>query len=150
METFSADIAKGIVDFLETLNPLYWFHRTKINSRPTKGVTEADYYFMGDRQQPPELRDYLTKLAPTIDGFKPTEICINKYEVGSGMPEHIDAAMYSHNMVIALSDHGDGITIAGEFYRDVPGKGWIMPISSPPHEVTPVKFKRYTLIYLYD
>ncbi|AEH03579.1 DNA endonuclease [Pseudomonas phage PhiPA3] len=105
---------------------------------------------MGDRQQPTELRKFLYDLAPIIDGWKPTEMCLNKYEVGNGMPEHIDLAMYRHNMVIALCDHGDGLLINGEFYVDTPGQGVILPFKSPPHEVPPVKTRRYVLIYLYE
>lgn len=128
----------------------YWYHRNKINSRPTKGDPTADYYFMGDKQQPKELRDTLFGLAPTIDGMKPAEACLNRYEIGTGMPEHIDIAMYRHNMVIPLCDKGDGLLVEDKFYVDVPGQGLIMPFKSPPHEVPPVKHKRYTLIYLYE
>lgn len=147
---FSPDIAKQLVEYLRELNPKYWYHRLKINSIPTKGTTEADYWFLGDGQMSPELKECLRTLAPTIHGTKPREMIVNRYEVGFGMPEHIDKAMYVHNMVIALSDEGDGLDIEGVFHQDRPGAGWIMPIKSPPHEVPPVKHQRFTLIYLYD
>ena len=150
VEAFSAEIAEGIVGYLDDLKPGYWYHRDKINSRPTKGDPTASYFFLGDRQQPKELRDYLFDLAPTIDGAKPDEACINRYEVGYGMPEHIDQALYRFNMVIALCDHGDGLVVDGKLYVDSPGKGLILPCVSPPHEVPPVQHKRYTLIYLYE
>lgn len=105
---------------------------------------------MGDGQQPKELRDTLFKLAPTIDGMKPVEACLNRYEVGTGMPEHIDIAMYRYNMVIPLCDNGDGLIVDGVFHVDVPGEGLIIPFKSPPHEVPLVKHRRYTLIYLYE
>jgi hypothetical protein len=135
---------------VETLPITQWYHRLKINSKPTKGDPTADYWFMGDRQMPKELRDHLLALAPTIDGAKPEEICLNRYEVGNGMPEHVDIAMYRYNMVIHLSDHGDGLLVGDVFYVDKPGQGVIMPFKSPPHEVPPVKHRRYTLIYLYE
>lgn len=147
---FSADIAKQIVDYLEVLPSGYWFHRLKINSIPTKGTTDADYWFMGDGQMPKDLKECLRTLAPMIDGYGPTEICLNRYEVGNGMPEHIDRAFYRYNMVIPLSDYGDGLFVEDQWYVDKPGSGLIMPIKSPPHHVPPVKHKRYTLIYLYD
>lgn len=150
VEAFSAQTSKNLIDYMEELPIERWFHRLKINSKPTKGDPTADYWFMGDRQMPKELRDHLFDLAPTIDGEKPTEACVNRYEVGNGMPEHIDIAMYRYNMVIALSDHGDGLLIEGEFHVDEPGKGVIMPFKSPPHEVPPVTHRRYTLIYLYE
>lgn len=150
VDLFSDQISADIVAYCEELPDARWFHRLKINSIPTSGDPTADYWFMGDRQMPSELRSFLDELAPTIDGEKPTEICLNRYEVGNGMPEHVDIAMYRHNMVIALCDHGDGILIEGKFYPDRPGKGVIMPFKSPPHEVPPVKHKRYVLIYLYE
>lgn len=150
VDSFSAQTAANVIEYCDGLPDARWFHRLKINSIPTKGDPKADYWFMGDRQMPAELRKFLEYLAPTIDGDKPAEICINRYEIGNGMPEHVDIAMYRYNMVIALSDHGDGLLINGEFYVDKPGKGVILPFKSPPHEVPPVKHKRYVLIYLYE
>lgn len=150
VDAFSAEVAQGIITYIEGLHPAYWFHRHKINSKPTKGITAADYFFLGNGQQPKAFKEYLKAIAPTIDNFKPVEMCINRYEVGNGMPEHIDIAQYSYNMVIPLSDHGDGLLVNGDFYVDVPGKGLILPMRSPPHEVPPVNHRRYTLIYLYD
>ncbi|ABY63051.1 DNA endonuclease [Pseudomonas phage 201phi2-1] len=147
---FGPDDAKQIIEYVETLDPSYWFHRLKINSIPTKGTNKANYWFMGDGQMPKALKEYLNELAPTIDGFKPAEICLNRYEVGNGMPEHIDQAFYRYNMVIPLSNHGDGLFVEDEWYVDRPGSGLIMPIKSPPHHVPDVKHRRYTLIYLYD
>ena len=147
---FSAQNASEVVEYLEELPITRWFHRLKINSKPTKGDPTADYWFLGDRQMPKELRDHLFALAPTIDGELPIEACVNRYEIGTGMPEHVDIAMYRHNMVIPLSDHGDGLMVGDKFYVDVPGSGLIMPFKSPPHEVPPVTQRRYTLIYLYE
>lgn len=150
VDAFSGQIAKLIVEYLETLPDPYWFHRDKINSKPTAGTNKADYYFMGNRQMPAEFRDVLMALAPTIDKYKPKEICLNRYEIGTGMPEHVDIAMYRHNMVLPLCDLGDGLLVGDKFYKDNPGSGLIMPFKSPPHQVPPVKHKRYTLIYLYE
>lgn len=150
VDAFSARKAAELVEYLEELPQARWFHRLKINSRPTKGDPTADYWFLGDRQMPKELSEHLFELAPRIDGQPPAEACINRYEVGFGMPEHIDIAMYRHNMVIALSNHGDGLNIEGIFHQDRPGKGWILPFKSPPHDVPPVGHRRYTLIYLYE
>lgn len=147
---FSAQTSSNIIDYVELLPITQWYHRLKINSKPTKGDPTADYWFMGDKQMPNDLKAHLMELAPTIDGNKPEEICLNRYEIGNGMPEHVDIAMYRHNMVIPLSDHGDGLLVDGQFYVDKPGQGLIMPFKSPPHEVPPVKHRRYTLIYLYE
>lgn len=150
VDVCSAEFAEQLIAYLKTLPELYWYHRKKINSIPTKGTTDANYYFLGDGQMPVELKECLRTLAPTIDGFKPVEMIINRYGVGYGMPEHIDKAFYSYNMVIALSNNGDGLNIEGVFHKDDPGKGVIFPLKSPPHEVPPVQHERFTLIYLYD
>lgn len=150
VDAFSDLKAAELVNYLETVPDIYWYHRLKINSIPTGGDPTADYWFMGDRQQPKELNEALTYLAPIIDGWKPAEMCLNRYEIGNGMPEHIDLAMYRHNMVIPLCDNGDGLYVGETFYVDRPGKGLILPHKSPPHMVPPVKTRRYVLIYLYE
>lgn len=150
VDAFSAHNAADVVAYLEELPEARWFHRLKINSKPTKGVADADYWFLGDRQMPKELKEHLTYLAPSIDGEKPSEICVNRYEVGNGMPEHIDVALYRYNMAIALCEHGDGLFIEDTFYEDRAGSGVIFPFKSPRHEVPPVTKRRYTLIYLYE
>lgn len=150
VDAFSAQVSEILIEHIDQLPMGYWFHRKKINSIPTKGISAADYFFMGNNQMPKVLSDILFQLAPTIDGQKPLEACLNRYEIGNGMPEHVDKAMYRHNMVIPLCDHGDGLLVNGEFYVDNPGKGLIMPFVSPPHEVPPVTKRRYTLIYLYE
>ncbi|BDR26932.1 hypothetical protein RVBP20_1730 [Pseudomonas phage sp. NK1] len=149
-DVFSAEFAADLVSYLDTLEDSWWFNRKKINSIPTKGITECDYWFLGHNQMPVELRELLFHIAPKVEGAWLGEVLINRYEIGTGMPEHIDQAVYRYNMVIALNDNGDGITINGEFYQDVPGRATIFPIRSEPHEVPPVKNKRYVLIYLYE
>jgi hypothetical protein len=146
---FSADLAEAIVGALEALPPAYWYQRSKINSIPTKGVSECDYGFLGHNQMPKELRELLWDLAPSIPKAFLEEVCVNRYEVGTGMPEHIDLAEYQYNMVVALSNNGDGCTVMDEFFVDVPGKGMVFPRKSEPHAVPPVKHKRYVIIFLY-
>lgn len=147
---FSADIAKALRDVLEELPNEYWFHRDHINSIPTQGTTEADYWFLGERQMPKELKALLCSLAPKIERVPLGEVCVNRYEPGTGMPEHVDRAYYRHNMVIALNDDGDGIEINGEFFADIPGSGVVFPIKSEPHRVPPVSTRRYVVIFLYS
>lgn len=98
---------------------------------------------------PKDLRKALYQLAPVLPSTFIEEICVNKYEVGCGMPEHIDLAQYQYNMVVALCDHGDGVNIEGVFHVDEPGKGIIFPRKSVPHDVPAVKHKRYVVIFLY-
>ncbi|WDS62253.1 hypothetical protein [Pseudomonas phage D6] len=99
---------------------------------------------------PKALREVLWALAPDIERCPLGEVCVNRYEPGTGMPEHIDRAYYRHNMVIALNDDGDGIEISGVFHQDRPGEGVVFPIKSEPHGVPPVSKRRYVLIYLYN
>lgn len=147
---FSKDICEAIIEYVRELPDNYWYHRLKINSLPTKGSKICDYYFLGDGQQPKEFREFLNTLAPLVDGVKPKELIINKYEPGGYMPEHVDISLVLANMVIQLSDEGDGIEIEGKFIQDVPGNATIFPSASPPHEVPPVKKQRFVLIYLYE
>lgn len=98
---------------------------------------------------PAELRKTLFSLAPNLPRTFVEEVCVNRYEVGFGMPEHIDLAQYQYNMVVALCDNGDGVNIEGVFHVDEPGKGIIFPRKSAPHDVPPVKHQRYVIIFLY-
>lgn len=150
MDAFSTDIAEAIKAVLEEISEDRWFNRKKINSMPTQGTTDADYWFMGDGQMPKDLREILWKLAPKIERVPLGEVCVNRYEPGNGMPEHIDRAQYRHNMVVALNDDGDGIEISGVFQADVPGKGVVFPIRSEPHRVPPVSKRRFVVIFLYS
>ncbi|QBX32317.1 hypothetical protein [Pseudomonas phage PA1C] len=147
---FSQPVSERLVEYLKALPRARWYNRKKINSIPTKGTVEANYWFLGNGQMPKELSDYLFEIAPTINGIKPKEACVNMYEVGFGMPEHIDIAMYRFNVVIALCDNGDGLDLNGEFIPDVPGRAVIFPAKTPPHSVPPVKHLRFVLIYLYE
>lgn len=146
---FSQQVAEAVVATLEELPDGYWYNRKKINSIPTAGTTEANYFFLGHNQMPPDLRKTLWELAPKLPKAILEEVCVNRYEVGFGMPEHIDLAQYQYNMVVALCDNGDGVEIMGEFFKDHPGQGIIFPRKSAPHAVPPVKHKRYVIIFLY-
>lgn len=153
MELFSKEFCIDLIRELDQVEEARWFHRAKINSIPTKGSNLADYYFLGNHQMSKEMSERLFEAAPLINGLKPTEVCINKYLPGGYMSEHIDSSMmplYMHNLVLQLSDCGDGIEIEGEFYRDNPGHAIIMPAVSKPHGVPPVKHKRYVMICLYE
>lgn len=150
VDAFSPDECHYLLQELRAFDRARWFHRTKINSRPTQGSTEADYYFCGDRQQPKEFNEYLHSLAPKIEGAWLAEACVNWYPVGSHMPEHVDIARYRYNMVVALNDEGDGVECSGIFVPDVPGRGIIFPARSEPHRVPPVKHERFVIIYLYE
>lgn len=147
---FSEEECAYLLDEIAAFHPARWFHRLKINSRPTQGTDLADYYFCGDRQQPRAFRDYLWSLAPVVEGATLAEAIINRYDVGQYMPEHVDIARYRYNMVIPLCNAGDGLLIEGVFYPDVPGQGVVFPACSEPHEVPAVKHQRYVVIYLYE
>lgn len=139
-----------MVELVELLPETYWFHRSRINSLPTKGDPTSSYGFLGHNQMPKGLRDYLFSIAPEIPGAVLGEAIVNRYDVGDYMPEHVDLAFYDYNMVIALTDAGDGVEVQGEFYKDEPGRALVFSRKSEPHEVPPVKTKRYVLIYLYS
>lgn len=147
---FSKGTADLLVEHLRGFEEPRWFHRKKINSIPTQGDPTSDYWFCGDRQQPKDFNAYLRSLAPKIEGAWLEEAVINRYLPGNYMPEHVDIAQYRYNMVIALSELGDGVECSGVFHPDVAGSGIIFPARSEPHRVPPVKHERYVAIFLYE
>lgn len=148
---FSKAQCRELINDIKTMERARWYRRTRINSRPTKGTSACQYWFCGDRQQPAWLREKLFSLAPEIAGAKVVETCVNHYEVGDWMPEHIDYTIeYRYNMVVNLCEEGDGIEIEGEFYPDVAGRAVVFPIKSAPHAVPPVHHERYCIVYLYE
>lgn len=147
---FSKHECEELLGKIQQIESARWFRRLKINSIPTQGTTVADYYFLGDKQQPKEFNVYLRALAPKLEGVVLQEACINRYDVGQYMPEHRDITQHRFNMVIALNEDGDGITILDDFFPDVQGMATIFPYASKPHSVPPVKHQRYIVIYLYE
>lgn len=147
---FSDETCEQLKVELAELAEARWFHRTQTYGLPTEGITTADYYFLGDRQQPKEFNARLRALAPSFPGMELKEACINRYLPGGYLPEHIDVHMFRKNLVIALCDNGDGIEIEKIFYPDVKGDGIAFGVRSLPHKVPPVKHLRYVVIYLYD
>lgn len=126
-----------------------WYLRERINSLPTQGDRTSRYYFCGNRQQPQALNEYLRAIAPVIEGARLEEACINRYDVGDYMPEHVDSQPYRYNMVVHLCESGDGIEIEGQFHEDRAGRGVIFAARSVPHAVPPVRQQRYCIVYLY-
>lgn len=146
---FSKDVAAHIVTALGSVEQARWFKRNKINSIPTQGDPTASYWFLGDRQQTPEFNKLLRSVAPVIPGLKLEEAIINRYLPGDYMPEHIDRSVYFVNVVVALTETGDGLTREGVLLVDEPGVAHLFAAQSVPHGVAPVSKLRYTLIYLY-
>ena len=147
---YSKELTEGLIEYVKSLPKARWVHRDRINSIPTAGTSASDYWFLGDRQQPVELNEFLIAIAPVINGVKPSESIINHYDVGGGMPEHIDLGPYRVNMVVMLSDNSDGVEIDKVFHKDVPGTAVLFPLRSPPHRVPAVKHERFIIIYLYE
>lgn len=150
VDVFSKEFCDSLLEEVRELHEARWVHRKNINSRPTKGDVTSDYYFCGNHQFPKEMREALMQVAPQIEGCELGEVIINRYDVDGYMPEHVDVSPYRYNMVVALSDCGDGLTIRDEWHEDVPGRACIFPAFSAPHEVPPVKSQRFVLIYLYE
>ena len=147
---FSETVCDDLKQQLAAMHSARWFHRSKINSRPTTEGIEASYDFLGDRQQPKEFSAKLRALAPKYPGYFLTEIIINRYMPGDWMPEHIDIQNSRKNLVVPLCEDGDGVTIEGVFYPDVLGEGVCFSECSVPHAVPQVKSLRYVAIFLYE
>jgi hypothetical protein len=147
---FSKDVTDDLKQQLAEMHEARWFHREKINSRPTTQGTAASYDFLGDRQQPKEFNELLRSLAPMYPGHYLAEAIINRYKPGDYMPEHIDIQFYRKNLVIPLCADGDGVDIEGVFIPDVIGEGVCFSQCSVPHSVPAVKNLRYVAIFLYE
>lgn len=150
VDVYSKDFCDSLVEEIEEFHTARWVLRDHISSIPTKGTNKSHYYFCGDRQQPKDFNQAIRAVAPVIEGHELGEVCINRYDVNGYMPEHIDAADYRYNIVVALCEKGDGITVEGEWLEDKAGQAVVFPAFSVPHEVPPVKSKRYVLIFLYE
>lgn len=146
---FSKEQCRDLLEDIENIHPLRWARRTKINSLPTQGDPTSDYFFLGDRQQEKEFNKKLRAMAPVYPGLELSQACINRYDPGQYMPEHIDWSTNRVNMVVALNEDGDGVEIKGVFSPDVQGEAVVFYDKSPPHRVPPVKNQRYVVIYLY-
>ncbi len=147
---YSKEFCDSIVKDIEQFHPVRWLNRKKINSIPTKGDPTCDYLFAGHGSFPQEFKEALFKVAPVIEGYQCLEICINRYDPGMYMPEHVDVDYYKYNMVVNLTEMGDGIEVKGNFIEDVAGMATIFPRRSCPHAVPVVKHQRYILIFLYE
>lgn len=147
---FSNEICADLKHRLSAMHDARWFHRAKINSRPTTEGVLASYDFLGDRQQPKDFNVLLRSLAPKFPGYFLAEAIINRYKPGDWMPEHIDIQRYRKNIVIPLCEDGDGIEIEGVFHPDVLGMGVCFSDVSAPHAVPRVRSLRYVAIFLYE
>ena len=147
---FSKEVCDDLKKRLAEMHEARWYHRAKINSRPTKGTNVASYDFLGDRQQPKDFNALLRSLAPKFPGFFLTEAIINRYKPGDYMPEHLDVQTYRKNLVIPLCEDGDGIEIEDVFYPDVLGEGVCFVDNGFRHAVPQVKSLRYVAIFLYE
>lgn len=147
---FSKEVCDNLKKHLGEMHEARWYHRAKINSRPTTQGVEASYDFLGDRQQTKEFNALLRSLAPKYPSYFLAEAIINRYKPGDWMPEHIDIQNYRKNMVIPLCEDGDGVLVNGEFFPDVIGEGICFSSCSVPHEVPRVKSLRYVAIFLYE
>ncbi|MGG4591679.1 hypothetical protein ACLPJK_25830 [Pseudomonas aeruginosa] len=156
---FSKAQCEELLNHVQAFEPGRWHRRLKINSLPTTEVgrtdhffagTQADYYFCGDANQPPEFNALFRAMAPVIEGHFLTEAIINRYEIGQGMAEHVDRALYRVNLVIPLVECGDGLFVEDVWYEDIAGAGVYFKSNSPRHYVPPVKSQRFLAIYLYE
>lgn len=147
---YSKETCQHVLSLVHAMEEPRWYHRLKINSRPTKGQDVSDYYFCGDAQQPKAFNQLLQSLAPEIEGYRLKESIVNRYDPGQYMPEHVDLSHYQFNIVIPLCEAGDGVWVNDQWIEDEAGVAVVFPYKSLPHSVPPVKRQRYVVIYLYE
>lgn len=145
----SKDQAAELAALFDQIPDSRWVTRNRINSKPTNSDGTCHYQVFFERNMSAEMLEALRKVAPKLERTWLDEIIVNRYLPGMYMPEHVDLDMNRYNVVVQISDSGDGIEVEGEFIPDDPGMATIFPVPSPPHAVPPVKHKRYVLIFLY-
>ena len=136
----------------ECLEDPRWAKRSRLTPPRQIEGSSCSYDFCGQRQMDKETLDFLTQIAPYFDEYKLAEIALNRYKIGDYLGKHRDFDYYRKNVVIALQDGEDGLTIdeSEEFVKDKLGQGVCIDGIGPVHSVAPVKEIRYTLIYLYE
>lgn len=147
------DIVDEINNRIQDLEELRWVRRTNLGrGRGIVDSADCAYDFLGDKQMPKELKDFLESVAPKAGIFGLKEICINRYRKGDYIGPHKDKDLYIKNIVISLQDSSDGLYVndTDEFIKDKKGQAvWFTGVG-PTHSVPPVKEERHVLIYLYE
>ena len=126
----------------------YWYRRTNLqHGRGVAGAT-CDYWWLTPAGMPKNISDLLIQHAPRVEGLELSEWIVNRYLPGQYMGKHRDRDPIPYNAVIPLQALGDGLQLEDVFYPDEVGVGTVFEGPTDVHEVPPVKFERYVLVYL--
>lgn len=152
LNVFNSDTVDKIKKICNTIEPARWTRRTALAFPRAIGNSSCRYDFCGQSQMSADIKEQLTSLAPTFDGFPLAEVALNRYNIGDYIGNHRDRDLYRLNLVISLQADGDGLEInsTNEFIEDRAGQGVLITGVGPIHSVPPVKHLRYSLIYLYE
>ena len=146
------DTADKVRGYAEDLEDPRWVRRSQLT--PPRQVEDSScaYDFCGHSQMPLHVVEFLKSIAPKFEEHRLAEVAINRYNVGDYLGKHRDFDYYRKNLVIALQDSDDGVTINEEdkFIKDSVGQGICIDGVGPVHSVSPVNNKRYSLVYLYE
>lgn len=146
LKIFDSDQVQWIVSKLDK-TPKHRFLPLEMNYL---GV-ETKYLTYPSANLVDSLSNFINEHAPKFEGEYLFYRVFNILEPGQGIPLHFDVDPYVRNCVVALQDSDeDGITINEELFCDRAGWASCMVGGNLlPHEVKPVKKKRYTLILTY-
>lgn len=139
-------------EYAESLEEPRWVKRKTLTPPRQVDGSSCSYDFCGHSQMPKHIVEFLKSIAPHFDNHRLAEIALNRYNIGDYLGKHRDFDYYRKNLVIALQDGNDGLTINDndEFIKDSLGEGVCIDGIGPVHSVAPVNKKRYSLVYLYE
>lgn len=126
----------------------FWYRRRTLQVGRGVNGASCDYFWSTQLGMPKNISDMLVQYAPKVDGLELSEWIVNRYLPGQYMGKHRDRDPIPYNAVIPLQALGDGLRIEDTFYPDEVGVGTVFLGPTDVHEVPPVKFERYVLVYL--
>jgi len=102
---------------------------------------------------PKDIRRDIQSIAPSKPPHELEEVVVNYYPEGSFIPPHIDNEGFLAFGVMMLEDRPGGFTYhldgSEHFIQDKAGTFIFVDDVSLVHEVKPLSYERYSLIFLY-
>ena len=82
LNIFDKAVAEGIRKRCDEVESLRWSLRNTLGFPRAVDGSTCRYSFCGHNQMTSELKEFLSNLAPTFDGFPLYEVAINRYNPG--------------------------------------------------------------------
>ena len=164
----SKEVCNEIIEYAEK-RPNIFRDRSKeyINSGIHGDVGKYYAAEISHKSLVPLWKKYFRDLS--FEEFTPTEVQLNKYDIGAFIPPHVDNSMAFHTICIPLQTDPDNCLVFGDeevyynninineaekeqrikVFRDKTGYGYHFEGMKPIHWVPPVTSKRYSLVIIF-